>query len=266
MKTKYGWVLSTVTGVGVWLAAATVPVVGAAPGAAELGGSPFSQERLEGRALANSIVAQKPVEGNSLTGSLTIRPATGKRVEIPINFQTLVTATNWQNLYLMHDTGNNRAALLTVIHTPPRPNLFVLATIAGTGGETEQVTQLTGNQAMIPFAGSDFWVIDLGLEFFHWPVQRVIKKEKVSRMDCRVLESTNPKPAPGAYRRVLSWVDAETLGIVKAEAYDANDKLFKTFTPKKFKKVNGRWQLKEMEIRNERADSRTTIAFDLSDE
>ena len=262
MKTKFGVVLSLMAGVVVWLAVTS----GAAAVAAEPGGSPFSQERLEGRALANSIVTQKPTEGNSLTGSLKIRPATGKRVEIPIKFQTLITATNWQNLYLMHDSANNRAALLTVIHAPPRPNLFVLATIAGTGGETEEVAQLTGNQAMIPFAGSDFWVIDLGLEFFHWPVQRVIKKEMHKGMACRVLESTNPKPAPGAYRRVVSWVDTETLGIVKAEAYDANDKLFKTFTPKKFKKIAGRWQLKEMEIRNERADSRTTIAFDLPDD
>ena len=65
---------------------------------------------------------------------------------------------------------------------------------------------------------------------------------------------------------MISWVDVETLGIVKAEAYDANNKLMKTFTPKKFKKVSGRWQLKEMEMLNERTDSRTTITFDLPDE
>ncbi len=235
--------------------------------AAEGGGSLFDQARLEGRALANSIISQKPTEGNTLVGKLTILPSgSSKRSEIPIKFQTLVTATNWQNLYLMHDTARNRAALLTVIHAPPKPNLFVLATIAGTGGATEEVTQLTGNQAMIPFAGSDFWVIDLGLEFFHWPVQKVVNKEFYRNMSCKVLESVNPNPAPGAYRRVLSWVDIETLGIVKAEAYDANDRLFKTFNPKKFKKVAGRWQLKEMEIRNVRADSKTTIAFDLPDE
>ena len=231
----------------------------------ESGGSLFDQARLEGRALANSIVSQKPIEGNTLIGKLTIRPSSGKRTEIPIKFQTLVTATNWQNLYLMHDMVRNRAALLTVIHAPPKPNVFVLATVAGTGG-SEEVTQLMGNQAMIPFAGSDFWVIDLGLEFFHWPVQRVTAKEFASGMACRVLESLNPNPAPGAYRRVVSWVDIETLGIVKAEAYDANDRMLKTFTPKKFKKIAGRWQLKEMEIFNKRADSKTTIAFDLPDE
>ena len=55
-------------------------------------------------------------------------------------------------------------------------------------------------------------------------------------------------------------------GDAKAEAYDANDRLFKTFTPKKFKKLAGRWQLKEMEIRNVRADSKTTISFDLPDD
>ena len=27
---------------------------------------------------------------------------------------------------------------------------------------------------MTPFAGSDFWVADLGLEFFHWPEQKVL--------------------------------------------------------------------------------------------
>jgi hypothetical protein len=250
-----------------WIAAMAVAAVfsaglvrGANPPAAA-----FSQEYLEGRALANAIIAQKPGEGNNLTGALKIKDAKGKRSEIPIKFQTLVTSTNWQNVYLMHDAAKNRAALLTVIHAPNRPNLFVMATIAGTGGD-EEVTQLEGNQAMIPFAGSDFWVIDLGLEFFHWPVQRVLKKEMKSSMACRVLESTNPNPAPGAYRRVISWVDVETLGIVKAEAYDANNKLMKTFTPKKFKKVSGRWQLKEMEMLNERTDSRTTITFDLPDE
>ena len=106
----------------------------------ESGGSLFDQARLEGRALANSIVSQKPIEGNTLIGKLTIRPSSGKRTEIPIKFQTLVTATNWQNLYLMHDMVRNRAALLTVIHAPPKPNVFVLATVAGTGG-SEEVTQ-----------------------------------------------------------------------------------------------------------------------------
>ena len=31
----------------------------------------------------------------------------------------------------------------------------------------------------------------------------------------------------------------------------------------RFKKINGQWQLKEMEMRNEQTDTRTSIIFDL---
>ena len=77
------------------------------------------------------------------------------------------------------------------------------------------------------------------------------------------MESVNPQPAPGTYSRVVSWIDIDTGGIIHADAYGHDKKLLKVFEPKKFTKVNGRWHLKEMEIRNEQTDSRTTLVFDL---
>ena len=57
---------------------------------------------------------------------------------------------------------------------------------------------------MDPFAGSDFWLCDLGLEFFHWPQQKVLKKEFHRQCACTVLESTNPNPsADGLFARGL---------------------------------------------------------------
>jgi hypothetical protein len=53
------------------------------------------------------------------------------------------------------------------------------------------------------------------------------------------------------------------MGIVHADVFDAKGKLLKEFAPKTFKKINGQWQLEEMEMRNEQADSRTSIIFDL---
>ena len=117
---------------------------------------------------------------------------------------------------------------------------------------------------MAPFAGSDFWICDLGLEFFHWPEQKVLKHETRRTRACAVLESINPNPAAGGYSRVDTWIDNETLGVVHAEAYDANDKLLKIFDPKSFKKVNGQWELEDMEIRNVQTGSRTVIKFDLN--
>jgi Outer membrane lipoprotein-sorting protein len=116
----------------------------------------------------------------------------------------------------------------------------------------------------MPFANSDFWVADLGLEFFHWPEQKILKHELRRSRACTVLESTNPNPSPNGYSRVVSWIDNETLGIVHAEAYDAKGKLLKVFDPKSFKKVNGQWELQDMEIRNVQTGSRTRLEFDLN--
>jgi hypothetical protein len=117
-----------------------------------------------------------------------------------------------------------------------------------------------------PFAGSDFWICDLGLEFFHWPAQKVLPKPTnlVRGRDYTLLESTNPNPSTNGYSRVLTWIDKETGGILQAEAYDASGRLLKEFAPKSFKKVNGQWELQEMEIRNVQTGSRTRLEFDLN--
>jgi hypothetical protein len=57
--------------------------------------------------------------------------------------------------------------------------------------------------------------------------------------------------------------DAGQAAIVLAEAYDAKGKLVKEFEPKGIAKVNGQWQLEEMEIYNARTGSRTSIKFKL---
>jgi hypothetical protein len=119
---------------------------------------------------------------------------------------------------------------------------------------------------MIPFAGSDFWLADLGLEFFYWPEQKILKHEMRRGRACKVLESTNPSPSTNSYLRVVSWIDNESGGIVQAEAYNFKNKLLKEFAPKSFKKVNGQWELQEMEIRNVQTGSRTRLEFDLKKE
>ena len=153
---------------------------------------------------------------------------------------------------------------LTVTHFEDAPNQYQLIKVFLEADKFSPVNaELTGEQTMTPFAGSDFWISDLGLEFFHWPDQKIIKKEFMRGRGCMVLESTNPNPSPNGYSRVDSWIDEETLGIVHAEAYDANGKLLKIFDPKSFKKVNGQWELQDMEIRNVQTGSRTRIEFDL---
>jgi hypothetical protein len=217
----------------------------------------------EGGDLARQLRELKPAENSSITGLLKIFPSRNKRVEVPVEFRTELTATNWQVTYVAKGFGPTNTAAVTIIRTENQPNQYRLTAHDQGAGLTNGFIALNREQLMSPFAGSDFWLADLGLEFFHWPTQRVLKKELRSGQSCSVLESTNPSPIDGGYARVVSWIDIDTGGIVYAEAYNASGDRLKRFEPKALKKVNGQWQLQEMVIRNLKTGSRTAIEFDL---
>jgi len=185
-----------------------------------------------------------------------------------VELQTIVTPTNWLALYHTRGTNKDHAASFTVIHADNQTNEYRVAVFSGPSGDTNEFSTLAGPQAMIPFAGSDFWLADLGLEFLHWPAQHLLKKELRSGQACYVLESRSPG-TNGGYGRVVSWLDIDSVrdagqaAIVHADAYDAKGKLLKEFWPNEIKKVHGQWQLKEIEIRNVQTGSRTKLEFDL---
>jgi len=172
-------------------------------------------------------------------------------------------ADDWQTRYLALATNQVPFESLTVTCAERSPNRYEYARTDVAGSPVPEAVTLTGDAAAIPFAGSEFWLSDLGLEFLHWPQQRVLRHEMRKGRSCRVLESLNPSPNPTNYARVLSWVDIEHLGLLRAEAYDRDSRLLKEFSIGSFKKVEGRWQLKSMEIRNEKTDARTRLEFDL---
>ena len=82
---------------------------------------------------------------------------------------------------------------------------------------------------------------------------------------CRILESINPSPVPGGYARVVSWIMIESPhGLMHADAYDAQRNVLKRFDPKSLEKVEGEYQLEEIEMRNPITGSGTVIKFDSS--
>ena len=208
-------------------------------------------------------MASKPSENSTNSVVFKIRDAKGKRTEIPASFQIVVTETNWMSVYQATPTNQSIVTTLVVAHTDHHANEYTLYETGNAGVTDKGEKKLSGNEAMVPFAGSDFWLADLGLEFFYWPTQRVVKKEMRRSQFCKVLESINPKPTPGAYSRVVSWIDHDSLGIMQAEAYDAQGKLVKEFDPKEVQKVGGEWQVREVEMRNRHTGSRTRIEFDV---
>jgi hypothetical protein len=226
---------------------------------------PAEGERVA-RALLSNLLAQKPDRDVTNTGTLTIRDAQRHERQVSVHFEIRVTPTNWLNSYEAAPSDNTLGERLTIVHTEGQPERYLLETLGGAAASNTAPRRLSGSQLMVPFIGSDFWAVDLGLEFLHWPQQRVLKKEMRKDLFCDVLQSTNPNPAPGGYSRVVAWIAVnrpDDIVIVHADAYDTANKLLKEFNPRKVEKVNGVWQLEEMEIRNRQSGSRTRIEFNL---
>jgi hypothetical protein len=228
---------------------------------------PVQAER-EARALVAEMLAQKPEQNATHTGWVRIRDGAAKEREIPVRFEIVSNLTNWVSVYETLPSANGPGGVkLKVIHSGDRPNRYELIDPAGAGATNTVTKELAPDQTMIPFAGSDFWVADLGLEFLRWPRQRLLRKEMRHSKSCDVLESVNPAPVPGGYARVVSCIMIESPhGIVHADAYDAQGELLKRFDPKSLEKVQGEYQLEETEIRNRKTGSQTVIKFNLGHE
>lgn len=213
----------------------------------------------DGKALAGEICAMGPIKDSDMSGTLYIKRKSIEK-SVPIQIKLVRKGEDsWQSIY---QTKNSKAAetvLLLIQQTPGKPNSYEL-----TVGTNQPPEKLTGKAADKAFAGSDFWFSDLGLEFFRWPEQRVIKQEKTRGQQCYVLESKNPDEKGSTYSKVISWIDQDTLGIMQAEAYDASGKILKRFIPKTFQKVNGQYQVKNVEIFNLQSSSSTRLEFNLT--
>jgi hypothetical protein len=232
----------------------------------------LSDTEIQGYQLAQQILEQRPTENFTNTGVLMIRNADGNHIEFSLTCRIITTPTNWVSIYETSKTNSNGFASgtrLKIVHAENEPTEYTWnnsysvdsAPVAGGMGEVKW----SGTQWTHPFPGSDLWSVDLGLEFFYWPEQKVLKHEMRRSRACKVLESVNPNLSANGYSRVVSWIDNESGGIVHAEAYDANGKLLKEFDPKSFKKVDGQWELQNMEIRNVQTGSRTRLEFDLKE-
>lgn len=211
-----------------------------------------------GQALAQELRSAAPTEAAEFTGVLKItKPGFTNAVPIECQIDLHSSARAWTVTYRTKGGGNQPPQRLAIKHWPGAPNEYEYAEGSGVA------KTLTREQLTLPLAGSDFWLMDLGLEFLHWPSQQVTGFEMRRGRSCRILQSVDPKPTPGGYARVLSWIDVETDGILLAEAYDAKSEKIKVFEVGSFKRIKGQWQLQDMEIRNPKARTRTKLEFNL---
>jgi len=197
-----------------------------------------------------------PGEAMAIDGVLRIVKPRSEPVRVPLESRVALSNGGWVAVYTARwpDGAMER---LTVRHFTNRPNDYVWQ-------RGNDVQRPTGAALTNSFAGSDFALMDLGLEFFHWPTQMLVTREMRKGRGCDVLES---RPAQAhLYSRVVSWIDQESRaqgqpGVIMAEAYDHHGKLLKEFEVRGMKEVAGKWQVREMELRNRQRKTSTRLEF-----
>lgn len=218
---------------------------------------------IEGKKLAEEIRSATPTENSEISGTLILKGRSKKPEEIPITCLVQAGARDWKTIYETASTASRGAEKLVIVHRQDLPSQYLYAQAARPGAVLPEPKSLEAAEADIPFAGSDFSLTDLGLEFLHWPVQLRLKGEMRLSQPCYVLDSRNSKGREIV--RVKSWIDKESNGILVAEAMNAKNSIVKEFNlhGSSFKKVNGRWQLERMDISSPRKETQTTLKFNL---
>jgi len=225
---------------------------------------PSESSIAKGQELAAELRSRTPPENLEVNGVLKLRSSDGKRTKVPIRYRIVVADKHWESIYETVLSDGTAPERLHVFHADGEPNRYLLSRPASGQAPSGEPISLSSEKAMVPFANSDFWLTDLGLEFLHWPQQRIVEEAKIRMRKgrpCRVLESINTSPGATGYTRVRSWIDAKTGGVILAEAYGPAGKRMKEFEVGGLVKINGTWELKNMEMRNASTDSLTVLEF-----
>jgi Outer membrane lipoprotein-sorting protein len=210
-----------------------------------------------GQQLAAALCSMRPIEDATWRGVMRISGRGHQTILVPVTCQTRLGDSDWTVTYTANATNGPGAEQLVINFSTSATPRYQYSPASG------QPETLAGAQADIPLAGSDFWLSDLGFEFYHWPQQNRLKGEMRRGRPCFVLECVNPSPATNSYGRVKVWIEKESGAPLQAETYGADGRPLKDFELGSVKKVGDRYELKDMEIINRQTGSRTRLVFDL---
>ncbi len=227
-----------------------------------LTGNKTHAETSPGQRLANEMRQTQLLNYERISGTLRTKGRRGKRSAVALTLQTALVDGQWQSIFRTVDPQTSDIIELTIVRGPDQaPRYF---TAQGQNGALKTGIELARGQVMTPLSESEFWVADLGLEFFYWPSQTILQDAKIKMrkgISCFVLESRREDQDAIGYSRVRSWISRDHGGLIYAEAYGVDGKKIKTFEVSDVEKIDGVWKLKELRIRNEKARSTTELEF-----
>lgn len=209
-----------------------------------------------GQQLAQHMRQTQLLRAEPFRGTLQTKKRRGRRISQTLLLRARAEGEPTHSEFIV-SSPNGNLSCLTILRDGRQTCLYFLSDNPRQLGKP-----LLPPEAMSSFAGSDFWPTDLGLEFFHWPQQKILPHIRIKMrkgVACRVLESRRQPAADFGYSRVRSWISREHLGLIYAEAYNHHGQRVKTFEVSGLQKIDGQWKVSELRIRNEVAQSTTKL-------
>lgn len=202
-------------------------------------------------ALMKSVVSQLPAESITIQGEMVVRKRRGVVVQ-KLKFDLL---SNW---------GSN-----------PSRATYIISDAFGKSLESMTLIRVAGKKASVEYAKgspltvavppamscniqqSDVTWLDLTFSFLWWKGGKILDVEKVKGRECYIVEIPAPKISGGSspkkkgaefYSKVVLWIDKELHVLMQAEGYSSDDELMRKLWVRSFKKIDGRWMVKDLEI------------------
>jgi hypothetical protein len=110
-----------------------------------------------------------------------------------------------------------------------------------------------------PIRESDMSWLDLTLSFLWWEAVSYGGVEDLRGQTCHIVDVVAPPGSEGPYARARLWIDRQLLMLLQAEALDGDGRPVRRLWVESFKKINGRWMIKDMEVQAEPPLQRTKI-------
>jgi len=190
--------------------------------------------------LLQDVVTQLPSDPIIVSGNLLVR----RRRGVPVANYSFELKANWgahppRATYRIDDNFGQTLEQLTIIHGPQKSYQYSI-------GNPLQPAKLANLSAQIQ--KTDLTWTDLTLSFLWWTGGEIIGEESIRTFDCYIIKVNAPENSDSTYSSVKIWISKKSHLMLKADGYNANNKLERRLWIKSCKKINEQWMIKDMEI------------------
>ena len=203
--------------------------------------------------LLKQVVRSIPETKMQIRATITAKTRTGqvgRRVYAEVLMHT--DAGLYSAAYTLRDALGGSLEQLTVSREPEQTPLYHYRR-----GDPLQDTRLPDLTSKIK--ETDLTWIDLCLAYLWWPDGEVIGTDKIRGRFCYVIELPAPQEHDEDFHTVRMWVDPKINMLLRAEAYDLVGDRVRRMSVESFKKVDGVWFIKDIEVYSYPGKTKTTL-------